>query len=41
MKGLYGHVLAQNATITAEKGSLVTVQFNFEGEGALNPDWTP
>lgn len=39
MKGLYGHILPVDASVVAEKGSLVTVEFNFEGEGSLAPDW--
>jgi len=39
MKQLYGHIQTPNAQVVSEKGSLVTVSFNFEGEGALAVDW--
>lgn len=38
-KQLYGHIVAPQATVTAEKGSLVTIEFTFEGEGQIAANW--
>lgn len=39
MKGFYGHLQPVNSRINGERGSLVIVEFDFEGEGLLAPDW--
>ncbi|HEX7048656.1 MAG TPA: hypothetical protein VF188_00470 [Longimicrobiales bacterium] len=38
-KHLYGHVQPESAQVTGQRGALVTVQFTFQGEGALATDW--
>ena len=38
-KAFYGHIMPTNARIVSERGALVTVGFDFEGEGALGLDW--
>ena len=38
-KQLYGHVATSGAQIRSQRGQLVEVVFNFEGNGALSRDW--
>jgi hypothetical protein len=40
LKQLYGGVVLSGFTITADKGAIVEVAFNFEGTGTILPNWT-
>jgi len=39
-KEVSGNIVPTNASIAAEKGSLVTMSIQFNGEGALTVNWT-
>jgi len=40
LKQMYGGVVLSGFTITADKGAIVEVTFNFEGTGTILPNWT-
>lgn len=40
LKQMYGGVIVSGIAMTADKGSLIEVTFNFEGTGTLLPNWT-
>ena len=40
LKDMYGGVLVSGLQMSADKGSIIEVTFNFEGTGTLLPNWT-
>lgn len=38
-KQFWGDIMPQNAKVTGQRGALFEIEFSFEGEGALTPNW--